>query len=145
MVDTAGDCYARYLVRIREMYESVRICKQVMEGLPEGPIMTSDRKVSLPPREELHTSMEAVIHHFKFVTHGFQVPAGEIYNSVESPRGELGLYLVSDGGTKPWRVRWRGPSFTNLQATASMVGGELIADLIATVGSVDAVMGDVDR
>lgn len=143
--ETAGDCYARYLVRIAEMHESARICRQVLDGLPEGPVCADDRKVVLPPRAELHTSMEAVIHHFKLVTHGYKVPAGEVYSAVESPRGELGLYLVSDGGTKPWRVRWRGPSFVNLQACASMVGGELLADLIATVGSVDAVMGDVDR
>jgi NADH-quinone oxidoreductase subunit D len=144
-VEVAGDCYARYLVRINEMFESVRICRQVMAGLPEGPVMADDRKATLPPRSELHTSMEAVIHHFKFVTTGFQVPAGEVYNAIESPRGELGLYLVSDGGTRPWRVKWRGPSFVNLQAVSTMVGGELMADLIASVGSVDAVMGDVDR
>jgi NADH-quinone oxidoreductase subunit D len=140
-----GDCYARYLVRIEEMFESVRICRQVLDGLPEGPVIADDRKVVLPPRAELHTSMEAVIHHFKLVTHGFQVPAGEVYSTVESPRGELGVYIVSDGGTKPWRIKWRGPSFVNLQAVSAMVGGELMADLIATVGSVDAVMGDVDR
>lgn len=144
-VNDAGDCYARYLVRIEEMFESVRICRQILDGLPEGPIIAEDRKIVLPPRAELHTSMEAVIHHFKLVTHGFQVPAGEVYSTVESPRGELGVYIVSDGGTKPWRVKWRGPSFVNLQAVSSMVGGELMADLIATVGSVDAVMGDVDR
>lgn len=142
---TEGDNYARYRCRLREMYESVAICQQVLDGLPEGPVIADDRKVTLPPRAELHTSMEAVIHHFKLVTHGFQVPAGELYSTVESPRGELGLYVVSDGGTMPWRVRWRGPSFANLQALSSMVGGELIADLIATVGSIDAVMGDVDR
>jgi NADH-quinone oxidoreductase subunit D len=144
-VHEAGDCYARYLVRIEEMFESVRICRQVLDGLPEGPVIAEDRKVVLPPREELHTSMEAVIHHFKLVTHGFQVPAGEVYSTVESPRGELGVYIVSDGGTKPWRVKWRGPSFVNLQSMASMVGGEMMADLIATIASVDAVMGDVDR
>lgn len=141
----AGDCYARYLVRMEEMFESVRICKQVLEGLPEGPVIADERNVILPPRAELHTSMEAILYHFKLVTHGFQVPAGEVYSTVESPRGELGIYIVSDGGTKPWRVKWRGPSFVNLQAVSSMVGGELMADLIATVGSVDAVMGDVDR
>ena len=140
-----GDCYARYLVRIEEMFESVRICRMILDGLPEGPIIADDRKVVLPPRDELHTSMEAVIHHFKLVTHGFQVPAGEVYTAIESPRGELGVYLVSDGGTKPWRVKWRGPSFVNLQSMSSMVGGELMADLIATIASVDAVMGDVDR
>ena len=144
-VHDAGDCYARYLVRIEEMFESVRICRQVLDGLPEGPTIADDRKVVLPPRAELHTSMEAVIHHFKLVTHGFQVPAGEVYSTVESPRGELGVYIVSDGTTKPWRVKWRGPSFVNLQAVSSMVGGELVADMIATIGSVDAVMGDVDR
>lgn len=140
-----GDCYARYLVRIEEMFESVRICRQVLDGLPEGPYIADDRKVVLPPRAELHTSMEAVIHHFKLVTHGFQVPAGEVYSTVESPRGELGVYIVSDGGTKPWRVKWRGPSFVNLQSMSTMVGGELMADVIATIASVDAVMGDVDR
>lgn len=145
VVETAGDCYARYLVRMREMRESVRICEQILDGLPEGPVQNGDRKVMLPPREELHHSMEAVIHHFKLVTHGFAVPKGEVYSAVESPRGELGLYVASDGGTKPWRVRWRGPSFVNLQAVSTVVGGELIADLIASVGSVDAVMGDVDR
>jgi NADH-quinone oxidoreductase subunit D len=145
VVEHAGDCYARYLARIREMYESVNICKQVLEGLPDGPIIADDRKVVLPPRADLHTSMEAVIHHFKLVTHSFPVPAGEVYQAIESPRGELGLYLASSGSTKPWRVKWRGPSFVNLQAVSAMVGGELLADLIATVGSVDAVMGDVDR
>ncbi|MCW2962430.1 MAG: NADH-ubiquinone oxidoreductase chain, partial [Thermoleophilia bacterium] len=131
--------------RIEEMFESVRICRQVLDGLPEGPVIADDRKVVLPPRAELHTSMEAVIHHFKLVTDGFQVPAGEVYSAIESPRGELGVLLSSDGGTHPWRVKWRGPSFVNLQAVSAMVGGELMADLIATVGSVDAVMGDVDR
>lgn len=144
-VHDTGDCYARYLVRIDEMYESVRICQQVLDKLPDGPVIADDRKVTLPPRGELHTSMEAVIHHFKFVTEGFRVPEGEVYNAIESPRGELGVYLVSSGGTKPWRMRWRGPSFVNLQALATMAGGELMADLIASIGSIDAVMGDVDR
>ncbi len=144
-VATEGDCYARYRVRVEEMYESCRLAGEILQGLPGGPVIADDPKVVLPPREELHTSMEAVIHHFKHVVHGFQVPAGEVYSTVESPRGELGLVVVSDGGTRPWRVKWRGPSFVNLQAVATMVGGELLADLIATIGTVDAVMGDVDR
>lgn len=140
-----GDGYARYDVRMDEMYESNRLAKIMLENLPGGPVIADDHKVVLPDRGDLHTSMEAVIHHFKHVVHGFQVPAGEVYSTVESPRGELGVYLVSDGGTKPWRVKWRGPSFVNLQAIATMAGGELLADLIATIGTTDAVMGDVDR
>jgi NADH-quinone oxidoreductase subunit D len=143
-----GDVYARYRVRMDEMAESTRIVRQCLDRLErmEGrPWIADDRKVVLPPREELHTSMESLIHHFKIVTEGFRVPAGEIYTAIESPRGESGCYLVSDGGPKPWRVHFRAPSFVALEATPTCVQGALVADLIAIVGSLDAVMGDTDR
>jgi NADH-quinone oxidoreductase subunit D len=140
-----GDVYARYRVRMREMRESVRIIEQALRRMPDGPWIADDRKVVLPPREELHTSMESLIHHFKIVTEGFRVPEGEAYVTVESPRGELGCYVVSDGGPRPWRVKFRAPSFVALQATATCMRDALIADLIAIVGSLDTVMGEVDR
>jgi NADH-quinone oxidoreductase subunit D len=140
-----GDVYARYRVRMEEMRESVKIVDQALRRLPGGPWIAGDRKVVLPPREELHTSMESLIHHFKIVTEGFRVPEGEVYVTVESPRGELGCYVVSDGGAKPWRVKFRAPSFVALQATATVMSGALIADMIAAVGSLDTVMGEVDR
>jgi NADH-quinone oxidoreductase subunit D len=140
-----GDVYDRYKVRMNEMRESVRIISQTLEGMPEGPWIADDRKVVLPPRHELHTSMESLIHHFKLVTEGYYVPEGEVYVAVESPRGELGCYLVSDGGTKPWRVKFRAPSYVALEATATCMHDALIADLIAIVGSLDNVMGEVDR
>jgi NADH-quinone oxidoreductase subunit D len=143
--ETAGDSYARYLVRIREMRESLRIMEQVLDGLPEGPVISDDRKVVLPPREELAYSMEALIHHFKLVSEGFMVPAGEAYVAVESPRGEMGCYVVSDGGPKPYRVHMRDPSFVNLQATRPLCKGTYLADLIAIVATLDPVMGGVDR
>jgi NADH-quinone oxidoreductase subunit D len=142
---TAGDAYDRYLMRVREMRESCRIIEQALDGLPEGPYIADDRKVVLPPREELATSMEALIHHFKLVTEGFRVPAGEAYVAVESPRGELGCYLVSDGGPKPYRCHVRDPSFVNLQALRPMARGAYLADLIVIIGSLDNVMGGVDR
>jgi NADH-quinone oxidoreductase subunit D len=113
--------------------------------MPGGPWIADDRKVVLPPREELHTSMESLIHHFKIVTEGYRVPEGEVYVTVESPRGELGCYVVSDGGPKPWRVKFRAPSFVALEATATCMHDALVADLIAIVGSLDTVMGEVDR
>ncbi len=140
-----GDVYDRYRVRMDEMRESVRIVEQCLEGMPEGPWIADDRKVVLPPRHELHTSMESLIHHFKIVTEGYRVPEGEIYVTVESPRGEMGCYVVSDGGPKPWRVKFRAPSFVALEATATCMTNALIADLIAIVGSLDSVMGEVDR
>jgi NADH-quinone oxidoreductase subunit D len=140
-----GDVYARYRVRMEEMRESVRIVEQAMRRMPGGPWIADDRKVVLPPREELHTSMESLIHHFKIVTEGFRVPEGEVYVAVESPRGELGCYVVSDGGPKPWRVKFRAPSFVALEATATAMSNALIADMIAIVGSLDTVMGEVDR
>jgi NADH-quinone oxidoreductase subunit D len=128
-----------------EMRESVRIIEQTLEGMPPGPWISDDRKAVLPPREELHTSMESLIHHFKIVTEGFTVPEGEVYVTVESPRGEFGCYLCSDGGPRPWRVRFRAPSFVALQATATCMGQALVADMVAVVGSLDTVMGEVDR
>ena len=142
---TEGDCYARYLVRVREMRESLRILQQVIDGLPEGPTIADDRKVVLPPREELAWSMEALIHHFKLVSEGFKVPAGEAYAPIESPRGEMGCYVVSEGGPKPYRVHMRDPSFVNLQATAPLCRNNYLADLIAIVATLDPVMGGVDR
>ncbi len=140
-----GDCYDRFLVRVKEMYESVRIIEQCLEGMPTGPVLSSNRKYVLPPRAELHTSMESLIHHFKLVTEGFRVPPGQVYRAVESARGELGCYLAADGSPKPWRVRFRAPSFVSLQVTAMMSVHRYIADMIAVVGSLDGVMGEVDR
>jgi NADH-quinone oxidoreductase subunit D len=140
-----GDVYARYRVHMDEMRQSVRIIEQCLDGMPEGPWITDDRKVVLPPRHELHTSMESLIHHFKLVTEGYRVPEGEVYVAVESPRGELGCYVVSDGGPRPWRVKFRAPSFVALEATATCMTDALVADLIAIVGSLDTVMGEVDR
>jgi len=144
-VYTAGDVYDRYKVRLNEMRESVRIVQQCLDGMPQGPWIADDRKVVLPPRHELHTSMESLIHHFKLVTEGYRVPEGEVYVPIESPRGELGCYLVADGGPRPWRVKFRAPSYVALEATATVMTGALVADLIAIVGSLDNVMGEVDR
>jgi NADH-quinone oxidoreductase subunit D len=144
-VGTVGDNYDRFAVRLAEIYESVRILEQALDGLPEGPHITSDRKVALPPREELATSMEALIHHFKLVTEGFRVPPGEVYYPIESPRGELGCYVLSDGSSKPARVHMRDPSFVNLQALSPMTRGGYIADLIATVAMLDPILGGIDR
>ena len=143
-----GDCYDRYKVRMAEMRESVKICKQAFRMLEEigpGPVKTSNRKIAPPPREELGHSMEALIHHFKLFTEGIRPPAGEAYVPLESPRGELGYYIVSNGTGKPVRVHYRGPSFANLQAMSLMAQGALVADLIAIIASLDPVMGDVDR
>jgi NADH-quinone oxidoreductase subunit D len=140
-----GDVYDRYRIRVDEMRESVKIISQCLEGMPGGPWIADDRKVVLPPRHELHTSMESLIHHFKLVTEGYRVPEGEVYVTVETARGEFGCYLVSDGGPKPWRVKFRAPSFVALEATATCVSDSLVADMIAIVGSLDTVMGEVDR
>ncbi len=144
-VGTVGDNYDRYRVRHAEFYESVKIIEQALDGLPEGPHITSDRKVALPPRHELATSMEALIHHFKLVTEGFRVPPGEAYYPIESPRGELGCFVRADGSAKPARVHMRDPSFVNLQALADMVRDGYIADLIATLAMLDPVLGGIDR
>ena len=127
------------------MRESVRIVHQCLEGMPDGPWTLDDRRFVLPPRHELHTSMESLIHHFKLVTEGYRVPEGEVYQVIESSRGELGCYLVSDGGPRPWRVRFRAPSLVALEATATCLSQSLIADMIAIAASLDPIMGDVDR
>jgi NADH-quinone oxidoreductase subunit D len=144
-VGTVGDNYDRFACRLAEIYESVKIIEQALAGLPEGPHMTEDRKVALPPRHELATSMEALIHHFKLVTEGFRVPPGEVYFPIESPRGELGCFVRSDGSSKPARVHMRDPSFVNLQALSHMVQGSYIADMIATVAMLDPILGGIDR
>jgi NADH-quinone oxidoreductase subunit D len=142
------DVYDRYRVRMDEMRESVRIveqCLRRLERMEGDPWIADDRKVVLPPRHELHTSMESLIHHFKIVTEGYRVPEGEVYVATETARGEFGCYVVSDGGPKPWRVKFRAPSFVALEATATCMRNALVADLIAIVGSLDTVMGEVDR
>jgi NADH-quinone oxidoreductase subunit D len=144
-VGTKGDNYDRYAVRLAEVYESVKIIEQALDGLPEGPYIADDRKVVLPPRHELATSMEALIHHFKLVTEGFRVPPGEVYYPIEGPRGELGCFVRADGSAKPARVHMRDPSFVNLQAFAPMVQDAYIADLIATLAMLDPVLGGIDR
>ncbi|WP_027007725.1 NADH dehydrogenase (quinone) subunit D [Conexibacter woesei] len=140
-----GDNYDRFAVRMEEMRQSIRIMEQALEGLPEGPYITDDRRVALPPRHELATSMEALIYHFKLVTEGFRVPPGEVYYPIEGPRGEYGVFIRSDGSSKPARVHMRDPSFVNLQATLPMVKDAYIADLIATLAMMDPVLGGVDR
>jgi NADH-quinone oxidoreductase subunit D len=144
-VGTVGDGYDRYRVRAAEIRESVKIIRQAVEGLPEGPYIADDRKVCLPPRHELSTSMEALIHHFKLVTEGFRVPPGEVYNPVESPRGELGCYVLADGSAKPSRVHFRDPSFVNLQSLREMCVGGYIADLIQNLAMLDPILGGIDR
>jgi NADH-quinone oxidoreductase subunit D len=144
-IDTAGDVYARYLVRIQEMRESLKIVQQGLDRLEEGPVLTEDSKFTPPRRSKIGTSMEALIHHFKYWTEGFSVPKGSIYSVVESPRGELGVYLESDGGPKPYRVHWRTPSFSNMQIFSWVAKDHFIADLVAIIGSVDIVLGDTDR
>ncbi len=144
-VGSIGDNYDRFRVRHAELYESTKIIQQALNGLPEGPHITTDRKIALPPRHELATSMEALIHHFKLVTEGFRVPPGEVYYPIESPRGELGCFVRADGSAKPARVHMRDPSFINLQMTAPMVKDGYMADLIASLAMVDPIMGGVDR
>jgi NADH-quinone oxidoreductase subunit D len=144
-VGSVGDNYDRFKVRLTEMRESLKIVEQALDGLPEGPWITTDRKVALPPRHELATSMEALIHHFKLVTEGFRVPPGEVYSAIESPRGELGCFVVADGSSKPARVHMRDPSFVNLQALPDMVRDSLLADMIAAVAMLDPILGGVDR
>jgi len=146
-VSTGGDVWARYEVRMLEMRESVKICKQAMAMLvgKTGPIVADAPKIVLPNREQMKTQMEALIHHFKIVTEGFAVPAGEVYQAVESPRGEMGYYVVSDGTAKPYRVHMRNPSFATLQALETMCKGRLLADVVAVIGSIDIVLGEIDR
>src|SRR5438270_7520770 len=142
---TENDVYARYLVRIEEMRQSARIIRQALEGMPSGSHQADAPGIVLPDREKMKTQMEALIYHFKIVTEGFRVPEGEVYQAVESPRGEVGCYMVSDGTQKPYRVHWRGPSFGNLQSIRKLIEGTLIADVIAALGSMDFVLGDTDR
>jgi NADH-quinone oxidoreductase subunit D len=144
-VGSTGDCYARYLVRMAEMRESLKIMKQCMRNLPEGPVKSNDYKVSPPPRAEVKSSMEALIHHFKLYTEGFHVPAGETYTAVEAPKGEFGVYLVSDGTNKPYRCHIRAPGFAHLQALDFLSKGHMLADVVANIGSMDVVFGEIDR
>jgi NADH-quinone oxidoreductase subunit D len=144
-VEDGCDCYARYLVRVKEMRESVKILRQALDRLPDGPFNVDERKMLPPPREELETSMEAVIHHFKLFTEGYSPPPGDVYVAVEGPRGEHGVYAVSDGTHKPRRIKFRSASFVNLQSTEHMALGGMLADMIAVIGTVDTVLGDVDR
>ncbi|MEK9736640.1 MAG: NADH dehydrogenase subunit D, partial [Candidatus Nanopelagicales bacterium] len=162
-VATADTCdvYGRFLIRIQEMHESMKIVEQALDRLQPGPVMIEDKRVGWPARlsigsdgqgnspehikEIMTESMEALIHHFKLVTEGFSVPAGQVYAAVESPRGELGVHLVSDGGTRPYRAHFRDPSFNNLQSTAAMCDGSMVSDVVAAVASIDPVMGGVDR
>jgi NADH-quinone oxidoreductase subunit D len=144
-VGTVGDNYDRYRVRMAEMRESMKIVEQALDGLPEGAYISGNRKYALPPRHELATSMEALIHHFKLVTEGFRVPPGEVYYPIESPRGELACFVRADGSSKPARVHMREPSFVNLQALKPMAQDEYIADLIATLAMLDPILGGIDR
>ncbi len=144
-VGLTGDCYARYLVRVEEMRQSVKIIRQCLNRMPEGPVKTDDRKVSPPPRAEMKRSMEALIHHFKLYTEGYHVPAGETYAAVEAPKGEFGVYLVADGTNQPYRCKIRAPGFTHLQALDMMSRGHMLADTVAIIGSLDIVFGEIDR
>ncbi len=144
-VRTESDVYARYLIRLQEMRESVKIIRQALEGMPAGHFKADAPGVTLPDRDQMKSEMEALIYHFKIVTEGFAVPPGEVYQAVESPRGQMGYYLVSDGGPRPFRVHMRSPSYVNLQALPRMVEGRLLADVVAVIGSIDIVLGEVDR
>ncbi|MCC7305607.1 MAG: NADH-quinone oxidoreductase subunit D [Alphaproteobacteria bacterium] len=144
-VGKTGDCYARYLVRMAEMKESIKIMKQCLDKLPDGPIKVNDYKVAPPPRGEMKSSMEAMIHHFKLYTEGYHVPAGETYQAVEAPKGEFGVYLVSDGSNKPYRCRIRAPGFAHLQAFDFLAKGHMLADAVSIIGSLDIVFGEIDR
>ena len=161
VTETTCDAYGRFLIRINEMAESLKIVEQCLDKLEPGPVMVADKKIAWPAqlalggdglgnsldhiRTIMGQSMEALIHHFKLVTEGFRVPAGQVYSAIESPRGELGVHLVSDGGTRPYRVHFRDPSFNNLQAAPAMSEGSMVADVIAAIASIDPVMGGVDR
>ena len=148
-VSQVGDVWARYEVRMLEMRESLKICHQAMAKLAampaNSPIVADAPKIVLPSREQMKTEMESLIHHFKIVTEGFAVPAGEVFQAVESPRGVMGYYVVSDGTAKPYRVHMRNPSFATLQALETMCKGRLLADVVAVIGSIDIVLGEIDR
>ena len=140
-----GDVYDRYLIRVEEMRQSVRICQQAIARMPAGDYRSREWKYVIPPHEDVARSMEALIHHFRLVTDGFRPPVGEVYHAIESPKGELGFFLVSDGSANPYRLHVRGPSFVNLQSLSAMCEGRLVADVIAAIGSIDIVLGEVDR
>jgi NADH-quinone oxidoreductase subunit D len=142
---TDGDCWARYAVRLVEMSESVKIIQQALDGMPEGAVKADAPKIVLPDREKMKTQMEALIHHFKIVTEGFEVPAGEVYQGIEAGHGQTGYYVVSDGTAKPYRVHMRYPSFATLQALETMCKGRMLADVVAVIGSIDIVLGEIDR
>jgi NADH-quinone oxidoreductase subunit D len=144
-VGTIGDCYERYLVRLLEMRESLKIMKQCIEQMPAGPVRVDNHKVTPPNRAEMKKSMEAMIHHFKLFTEGFHVPAGEVYAAVEAPKGEFGVYLIADGTNKPYRCKIRPPGFVHLQALEMMSKGHMMADVVANIGSIDIVFGEIDR
>jgi NADH-quinone oxidoreductase subunit D len=145
IVGTYGDCFDRYAIRLNELRESVKICHQILDKMPTGDYRIQDKKVTPPPRARIDESMEALIHHFKVFTEGFKVPEGEVYVAIESPRGELGCYMVSDGSAKPFRMHFRAPSFVNLQCLPYMMHQGLVADAVAVISSVDPILGDVDR
>jgi len=144
-VSQEGDVFARYMCRVQELRESIGIVRQALDGMPEGPIKANAPGIVLPEREQMKTQMESLIYHFKIITEGFAVPAGEVYQAIESPRGEMGYYIVSDGTAKPYRVHMRSACFANLQTLAKMCEGRLIADVVAAIGSIDIVLGEIDR
>jgi NADH-quinone oxidoreductase subunit D len=144
-VEPEGDIYSRYLVRLREMLESLKIVKQALDNMPEGPVLSDNRKFVAPPKPEAKKNMEQLIHHFILYSEGFKAPEGEIYHAIEAPKGELGVFLASDGSNKPYRMHWRGPSFVNLQSLQKIAKGMFIADMVAMIGSIDIVLGEVDR
>ncbi|MBU0799996.1 MAG: NADH-quinone oxidoreductase subunit D, partial [Alphaproteobacteria bacterium] len=144
-VGKTGDCYARYLVRMEEMKQSLRIMKQCINDMPTGDIKVNDYKVAPPPRGEMKSSMEALIHHFKLYTEGYHVPAGETYTAVEAPKGEFGVYLVADGSNRPYRCRIRAPGFAHLQSLDFQSRGHMLADTVSVIGSMDIVFGEIDR
>jgi NADH-quinone oxidoreductase subunit D len=146
-VGVTGDCYDRYLVRVAEMRESNRIIRQCIEWLKvhPGPVMLDDRKIRAPSREQMKEDMEALIHHFKFFSEGYGVPAGDTYAAIEAPKGEFGVYLVSDGANKPYRLKCRAPGFAHLAALDEMVRGHMLADVVAVIGTQDLVFGEIDR
>ncbi|HLZ43997.1 MAG TPA: NADH dehydrogenase (quinone) subunit D [Candidatus Sulfotelmatobacter sp.] len=144
-VSQEGDVFARYMCRVQELRESIGMVRQALDGMPEGPVKADAPGIVLPEREKMKTQMESLIYHFKIITEGFAVPAGEVYQAVESPRGEMGYYVVSDGTAKPYRVHMRGACFANLQTLAKMCEGRLIADVVAAIGSIDIVLGEIDR
>ena len=144
-IGKTGDCYARYLVRVAEMRESVRIIEQTLENMPNGPVIAENNKFVPPKRSEMKKSMEALIHHFKLYTEGYHVPAGETYTAVEAPKGEFGVYLVSDGTNRPYRCKIRAPGFAFMQAMNFLTKGHMLADVPAVIGSLDIVFGEVDR